>query len=289
MKCLLIDDEPGIREGLAALLRRRGHEVRTAGDVQAALAQLASQPFELVITDWRLPDGVAESVVRASTVPVIAISGHPEEVTPLPQLREVLTKPVGPQQLIERVAAFAAEAAAAVALPTPSAETAPQLPVDLRHCIDAGLALLQAESCELVDDGVFVTVRCPLPSDDRLPALEALGGDLRVLTPGGHPTIEWRLYRDARPDSAMVTKPGASWPATGDVAVDFDGAVVTPADFDLLLRAVVEARAAGRAVHFLNVPPHLRFLAEVSGTGHDMPKRTAPGPRLAAVLADLWS
>ncbi len=29
---LIVEDEPGIREGLAALLRRKGHQVRTAAD-----------------------------------------------------------------------------------------------------------------------------------------------------------------------------------------------------------------------------------------------------------------
>ena len=36
-RVLVADDEPGIREGLAMLLRRRGFEVTTAGDCAAAV------------------------------------------------------------------------------------------------------------------------------------------------------------------------------------------------------------------------------------------------------------
>lgn len=285
MKCLLVDDEPGIREGMAALLRRRGHDVRTAGDVGAALAELAAQPFDAVITDWRLPDGTAEPVVRHSRCPVFAVSGHPDEVTPLPQLREVLQKPIGPAQLVERLAALAVAPPAAAAAPL-----LPPLPVDLRCCLEAGLSLLAASEHELVDDGTFVTLRCPLADDAVLPRLEALGGDLRVLTPAGRPTVEWRLFRDARPDGATVTAALGDWPQAAVLAVDFaSGPPVTVADLPGLLQRAAERRAAGGTVHLLNVPEHLRFFAEVSAAGLELPKRTTPGPRLAAVLVDLWS
>lgn len=288
MKCLLVDDEPGIREGLAALLRRRGHEVRTAASVGAALLQLAEQPFEVVITDWRLPDGTAEAVVRASTCPVIAVSGHPDEVIRLPNLREVLTKPVGPKQLLERLAAIAD--APPESAPAAAADPLVRLPIDTRSCIEAGLAILGGPDCELLDDGAFVTLRCPLASDAVLPALETLGGDLRVLSRDGRPLVEWRLHRDGRPDGVCVIGAAADWPDTAALAVDFDrGEPSSPDHFAALLQQASAARAAGRTVHFLNVPAHLRFFAEVSGRDHDMPKRTSPGPRLAAVLVDLWS
>lgn len=287
MNCLLVDDEPGIREGLAALLRRRGHEVSTAASVGAALAQLREQQFDVVITDWRLPDGIAEPVVAAARCPVIAASGHPEEVTRHANLAQVLTKPVGPTQLLECMAAVAAPAPAAAAV---ALDPLAGLPIDTRSCIAAGLALLAADGCELLDDGAFVTLRCPLPGDHVLPALEQLGGDLRVLAPDGRPTVEWRLHRDARPDGLDVVDTAAAWPEAVDLAVDFDrGPPCSPPRFAELLQQSAAATAAGRTVQFLNVPEHLRFFAEVSGRGHDMPKRTSPGPRLAAVLVDLWS
>jgi CheY-like chemotaxis protein len=288
MKCLLIDDETGIREGLAALLRLKGHEVRTAAAVREGLRQLDAQAFDLVITDWRLPDGVAEDVVRAAGCPVVAVSGHPEEVTRLPNLRDVLTKPVLPQQLFEILEHVAVSAAAAET--TAGGDVFARLPLDVRELFGAALGLLDASEAELLDDGTFATLRAPLSDDTLLPRLELLGGDLRVLTPDGTPWLELRCYRDGRPSGSVIVVPaGGDWPAAGEVAVDFDRTTLGPEGFLEFLDAAAGAAAIGRTVHFLNVPGHLRFFAEVSGRGRDMPKRARPGPRLAADVAHLWS
>lgn len=106
MKLLLVDDEPGIREGLAALLRRKGHEVVTAGDCARATVLLSDGDFDLVLTDWRLPDGLAESFLIGIPCPAVAMSGHPEEIVGYPALCEVLTKPVMPNRLVDLIASF---------------------------------------------------------------------------------------------------------------------------------------------------------------------------------------
>jgi two-component system response regulator PilR (NtrC family) len=51
---LVVDDEPSMREFLEILLRKEGHEVAIAPDVQAALARVAGGDLDLVITDLRL-------------------------------------------------------------------------------------------------------------------------------------------------------------------------------------------------------------------------------------------
>jgi len=287
MKCLLVDDEAGIREGLALLLRRKGHEVHTAGTVVAALQQLQQRDFELVVTDWRLEDGIATAVVAESRCPVVVVSGHPEEVTPSPRLLEVLTKPLAPAALLQLLAEQARAAPGA----TKAADAS--LPVDVADAIAAALALLGNGTASQIDDGTFVTlrVRSAAFDDTVLAALERLGGDLRVLSPGGQPTVELRLFRDGRPAAdTTVVDVDSDWPEAAELALDFARASPPPpARFlQLLDRAAASARA-GQRVHFLNVPGHLRFFADVSGRGHDMPKRTVPGPRLPAVLAHLWS
>lgn len=285
MNCLLVDDEPGIREGLAALLRRKGHEVHTAGDCAAAAARLAERSFDLVITDWRLPDGTAAQFVIDCPCPVVAVSGHPEEVERHPAVREVLTKPVGPARLLEVIAAT-------VSRPEAPAVVGPEaLPRDARQVVQAVLRQLgHGQPVELEDDGTFVVLRAPLADDGILPALAELGGDLRVLAPSGRARLELRLCRDGRPDAGLrVVRPEAAWPEEHEFAVDFDGTGIDVAMFARCLDRASELRHRGMRVHFLNVPDPLHFWASGQGRAHDMPMKEKVGPRLPVVLADLWS
>jgi len=285
MNCLLVDDEPGIREGLATLLRRKGHEVQTAGDCAAALAQLAERTFDLVITDWRLPDGTASRFIADCPCPVVAVSGHPEEVEVHACVREVLTKPVSPARLLELLAATAP------ATSDSAAGRVSDLPRDVAEVVSAAIAVLGCPAAvELEDDGAFVVLRAPLASDALLPALAELGGDLRVLAPAGRPGVELRLCRDGRSDPGLpVVRPGVVWPEFAEFAVDFHGIDPIPSLFGHCLDRVIAARRRGARVHFLNVPDSLHFWATSHGKAHDMPMREKVGPRLPAVLADLWS
>lgn len=59
-RILVVDDEEGLRQSLAANLELEGYEVVEAPDGRAALSQVRAEPFDLVITDVRMPgiDGV---------------------------------------------------------------------------------------------------------------------------------------------------------------------------------------------------------------------------------------
>jgi len=60
-RVLLVDDEPTQRLITARLLRRAGFEVETAGNGQEALRKIESGDFQLLVTDWEMPemDGIA--------------------------------------------------------------------------------------------------------------------------------------------------------------------------------------------------------------------------------------
>lgn len=282
MRCLLVDDEPGIREGLAALLRRRGHEVRTAGDCEAAAKALAEAEFDCVVTDWRLPDGLAARFVAACASPVIAVSGHPEEVERYSSMREVLTKPVSPTRLLAALAACQG-AGGDVDEATLSADVRAVLAAAERE-------LPRGVTPTVTDDGTFVTWSVPFRDELPLGRIERLGGDLRVTGPDGARRVELRLCRDGRPDPAMPrVAHDASWPEVDELAVDFGCAHVTRERFEACLRLAAARLAAGRRVHFLDVPPAFASLASDWETAHGVPMRDPVGPRLPAVLADLWS
>jgi len=53
-RVLLVDDEPGIRVALEAVVGELGHEVRSAGNLRAATDALDADFFDLVVTDLRL-------------------------------------------------------------------------------------------------------------------------------------------------------------------------------------------------------------------------------------------
>ena len=60
-RILLVDDEPTQRLIMARLLKRAGYEVETAGNGREALTKLEAGEFQLMITDWEMPemDGIA--------------------------------------------------------------------------------------------------------------------------------------------------------------------------------------------------------------------------------------
>lgn len=279
MKCLLVDDEPGIREGLAALLRRKGHDVMTAADCADAARALAGE-FDVVVSDWRLPDGLASSFLSQVRCPVIAVSGHPEEVDPMPGLREVMTKPVTPARLIAAITAVA---------PAPPAAAARALPADVQAAIDVFVRQLPpGAGVELFDDGTFVRVRAGLPGAG-MPAIAVADGELSWSSVAGCSCATLRLYRDGRPATAMpVVAPAGPWPGVGEFAVDFHDSPLSGPQFLQCLTDAARTAAAGGRVHFLNVPAALRDFATSHGRAHDMPMRDAVGPRLPADLADLW-
>jgi len=80
---LIVDDEPAVREAIAAILGDEGYGVRQAADGSAALAEIEARPPSLVLLDIWLEgsrlDGlqVLDQIRRMTAeLPVIVISGH---------------------------------------------------------------------------------------------------------------------------------------------------------------------------------------------------------------------
>ena len=75
---LLIDDQQEVREKSLATFRRNGYEILAVGSGQQALEILAQRPFDLVITELRLPgmDGteILRSVKRTSPETEVVIT-----------------------------------------------------------------------------------------------------------------------------------------------------------------------------------------------------------------------
>jgi two-component system response regulator PilR (NtrC family) len=111
-KILIVDDEPDIRELLEITLGRMKLDTRSARNVKEAQDWLAREPFDLCLTDMRLPDGNGLELVqhiqrRHTQVPVAMITAHGSVDTAIHALKagafDFLTKPVDLGRLRELV------------------------------------------------------------------------------------------------------------------------------------------------------------------------------------------
>ncbi|MES2820546.1 MAG: sigma-54 dependent transcriptional regulator [Pseudomonadota bacterium] len=130
-RALIVDDEPDIRELLEITLGRMKLDTRSARNVKEAREWLAREPFDLCLTDMRLPDGTGLELVqhilqRHPQVPVAMITAYGSVDTAINALKagafDFLTKPVDLTRLRELVNT-------ALRLGTPASE---ELPVDSR-------------------------------------------------------------------------------------------------------------------------------------------------------------
>ena len=79
-RILIVDDN---RQGLIArrhVLQELGHEVAICQDMKEALARFQQEPFDMVITDFKMPSGNGVDLIRKvrglkPEVPIILISG----------------------------------------------------------------------------------------------------------------------------------------------------------------------------------------------------------------------
>jgi CheY-like chemotaxis protein len=118
IRVLVVDDEPLVLATLRTMLERDGHEVVAAGGGAAALQVLEQQaaqarPFDLVVSDWSMPQvGGAEVVLAAKALHpatrAIVLTGRRPDLQgrhDLPAAVDcVLGKPVTPAELRRAVA-----------------------------------------------------------------------------------------------------------------------------------------------------------------------------------------
>ncbi|MBH9341579.1 sigma-54-dependent Fis family transcriptional regulator [Pseudomonas aeruginosa] len=112
-KALIVDDEPDIRELLEITLGRMKLDTRSARNVKEARELLAREPFDLCLTDMRLPDGSGLDLVqyiqqRHPQTPVAMITAYGSLDTAIQALKagafDFLTTPVDLGRLRELVA-----------------------------------------------------------------------------------------------------------------------------------------------------------------------------------------
>src|SRR5260370_24163290 len=113
---LLVEDDPGAREGLGLALRRLGYGVRAAGTGEAALREVrdaGEAAADVVVLDVMLPgvDGfeVCRRLRRGSGIAVIMVTARGEDLDILGGLEagadDYVVQPVEPRVLDARIRA----------------------------------------------------------------------------------------------------------------------------------------------------------------------------------------
>lgn len=111
-RILCVDDDPEMVSLKREILERAGHSVTACASAEEAMLEMGNQPFDAVVTDWRLGDALGRSVVQVakahSSVPVVVVSGFVSEAfqaaEPLADL--YLEKPVNPHELVKVIEAL---------------------------------------------------------------------------------------------------------------------------------------------------------------------------------------
>jgi two-component system, cell cycle response regulator CpdR len=83
-RILITEDEESLRRFVARALRMDGHETHEAGDGAEGLEKLAEGPFDLLLSDIRMPvmDGIElahETSARFPGVKILLMTGYAEQ------------------------------------------------------------------------------------------------------------------------------------------------------------------------------------------------------------------
>ena len=79
---LVVDDEPGMRDTLVAILEHHGYRVSSACDAEAALSAVQATAFDVVVMDIRMPGRDGVSALQQMAVPppqVILMTAYAQE------------------------------------------------------------------------------------------------------------------------------------------------------------------------------------------------------------------
>ena len=111
---LIVDDSEAQREALSALMRARGHQVRTADSGESALELVRQQPPEVILLDVVMPGMNGYQVTRKLTndeltrrIPVILVTSRSLPTDRVWGMRQgatdYITKPVNEDALLAAV------------------------------------------------------------------------------------------------------------------------------------------------------------------------------------------
>lgn len=124
-KVLVVDDESHITHVVSLKLRNAGYEVVTAADGEEGYEIASTQAPDLIITDLQMPymTGVEMCAKlrlsqQTASIPVILLTARgyalAQEDLARTNIKEMLSKPFSPREVLEKVAGYLGEKAVRV-------------------------------------------------------------------------------------------------------------------------------------------------------------------------------
>ena len=120
-RILCVDDDKDTCEMLAAILRLQRYEVVQARTIASALLLASAENFDLIILDWKLPDGTGVELCQKLAgllveAPVLFYSGNNSDETWTEAMNAgasgFLVKPVPVPKLLQTISDLAGERSA---------------------------------------------------------------------------------------------------------------------------------------------------------------------------------
>jgi len=112
IRVLIVDNEERFRETTAAILERRGFEVKAVGSGIEAIEEIRKDKIDVVVLDLEMPgmDGIAtlgEMNRLGLLVKTLILTGHGSVHTALEAVKlgayDYLSKPCGIEELVEKI------------------------------------------------------------------------------------------------------------------------------------------------------------------------------------------
>ncbi len=111
MRVLVLEDEKKIRELLSLYIAQEGHEVEAFSHAEAALEAFSKRPFDLLISDLRLPGLQGETFIRrireTNDVFIVVLTAKTAEGVKLSLLKDgvddYITKPFSLEEVLYKI------------------------------------------------------------------------------------------------------------------------------------------------------------------------------------------
>jgi CheY-like chemotaxis protein len=102
LQILVVDDEPAVNEAIKMMLEYDGHAVQTASNGKEALSLLEQGSFDVVMTDYSMPEMRGDALAiaikqRLPNQPIVMITAHADVLkssgNPLTGVNFLISKP----------------------------------------------------------------------------------------------------------------------------------------------------------------------------------------------------